>query len=144
MSLRQASVTLLERSYCLANSGYLSSELGPEMICAGKLDNDGDGETDGGVDSCQGDSGGPLICDIEGKAALVGVVSWGNGCAFEGYPGICSSPAYPSSYKWIRETVEPALKTTTTTTTRTTTRTTASDDQTLTFSIVMMLVPLFS
>lgn len=78
------------------------------MICAGKLDNNVDGLTDGGVDSCQGDSGGPLICGIDGKAALVGVVSWGYGCAFEGFPGIYSSTAHSSTKNWIRKTIDPA------------------------------------
>ena len=133
-SLQQASVTILERNYCLDSSGYLPSELGPDMICVGKLDNDGNGEADGGVNSCQGDWGGPLICDIEGKAALVGVASWGNGCALEGYPSIHSSAIYPSSYRWIRETVEPALITTTET------MTTASNHQILTLNAIPMLV----
>ena len=131
-SLKQASVTLLERSYCLANSGYSSSELGPEVICAGKLDNDGNGLADGGVDACNKDFGGPLICPIEGKAALVGVVSWRKRCAVEGLPGLYSSVAYPSSYKWIRETVDPA-----------TPMTLASNEQTLTFNIILMFALLF-
>ena len=41
-----------------------------------------------GKDACQGDSGGPLICSINQKAVLVGVVSYGNGCGEEGWPGI--------------------------------------------------------
>ena len=38
----------------------------------------------GGVDTCQGDSGGPLI--VDGK--LVGITSWGEGCAAPGKPGV--------------------------------------------------------
>lgn len=47
------------------------------MVCAGNF-------TFGGVDSCQGDSGGPLVCN----GALVGVTSWGDGCAEPKLPGV--------------------------------------------------------
>lgn len=41
------------------------------MICAASS----------GVDSCQGDSGGPLALRIDGAWEIVGIVSFGNGCA---------------------------------------------------------------
>merc|ERR550539_220388 len=63
------------------------------MICAGVKE--------GGKDSCQGDSGGPMI-DAETKA-LVGIVSWGIGCAEGSHPGIYTEVAY--FVDWIKEKV---------------------------------------
>ena len=50
-----------------------------ESICAGKR----------GVDTCQGDSGGPMVGrDATGEWVQIGIVSWGLGCARDGYPGV--------------------------------------------------------
>jgi secreted trypsin-like serine protease len=50
-----------------------------QSICAGRT----------GVDTCQGDSGGPMVDrDAKGEWVQVGIVSWGLGCARDGYPGV--------------------------------------------------------
>jgi len=55
------------------------------------------GVTEGGRDTCQGDSGGPYVAlglDGDGNGSveptLVGVTSWGEGCAGAGYPGFAT------------------------------------------------------
>lgn len=49
--------------------------IAPNVIC---------GNAEEGKDSCQGDSGGPLASQLDGKAYVLGVVSYGIGCSGDG------------------------------------------------------------
>jgi len=70
---KEVNVKLVDFKKC--NKEY-DGVLEDGMLCAGKKGS--------GKDSCQGDSGGPLVCkDKNRKWYLVGVVSWGYGCAEE-------------------------------------------------------------
>jgi trypsin len=39
-------------------------------------------------DACKRDSGGPLVAKFGTRPVLVGLVSWGQGCAEAKYPGV--------------------------------------------------------
>ncbi|XP_033643912.1 uncharacterized protein LOC117303722 isoform X2 [Asterias rubens] len=79
--LQEARVPLLSRSTCTSRRVY-GYKLTNQMMCAGYLN--------GGIDSCDGDSGGPLVCEYNGVWQLVGVTSWGSGCAQPNAPGVYS------------------------------------------------------
>lgn len=75
--LQKASVNKFSDEQC---DEFYSNVVSNSMICAGRRE--------GGVDACQGDSGGPIGVDTAERFTVVGVVSWGYGCARKGKPGV--------------------------------------------------------
>jgi transmembrane serine protease 11D len=72
IDLLGAEVPIVSNEVCNRPESY-NGDVTAAMLCAGKRE--------GGIDSCQGDSGGPLSTLVEGRPTLIGVVSWGEGCA---------------------------------------------------------------
>ena len=83
--LQKVEVPIMSMTECKSYLGPLPKG----QICAGY--------EEGGRDSCQGDSGGPLTI----KNLLVGIVSWGEGCARPRKPGVYAEIAYYRN--WIKE-----------------------------------------
>lgn len=87
--LMKVVVPIISDTECRKN--YLSiGYTGPvidSMICAGY--------SSGGKDACQGDSGGPFVGrGPDNRYYLVGVVSWGIGCAKPMVPGVYTEVSY--------------------------------------------------
>ncbi len=71
--LNKVEVPLVTAKACNDPAAY-NGGITDRMLCAGLVQ--------GGKDSCQGDSGGPLfVKQTSGDYLLLGVVSWGDGCA---------------------------------------------------------------
>ncbi|KAL7735799.1 hypothetical protein ACLKA6_017805 [Drosophila palustris] len=85
--LQQVQVSLVDNAECQA--AYHWRPITQGMLCAAV--------PGGGKDACQGDSGGPLVVNNR----LLGIVSWGEGCAREDYPGVYAS--VPHFQAWIAE-----------------------------------------
>lgn len=88
--LKSADVTIIGRDACASFTYNYGSSIQLSMICA----------RDAGKDACIGDSGGPLVSNGQ----LVGIVSWGKGCAKEKYPGVYADVAYFND--WIENTAK--------------------------------------
>ncbi|KTF97966.1 hypothetical protein cypCar_00032028 [Cyprinus carpio] len=81
--LQEAHVPIISDAVC-NGPDYYDNQVTTTMFCAGY--------EKGGTDSCQGDSGGPFVAaDVLSKTSryrLLGVVSWGTGCAMAKKPGV--------------------------------------------------------
>lgn len=91
--LREVTVPVMTLAKCQSGDGEGYPKVTERQICAGHFDQ-------GAQDSCNGDSGGPLVIRAPGAPdRLVGIVSWGNGCALKSKPGVYTRAA---SFKtWI-------------------------------------------
>ncbi|TVY64350.1 Trypsin [Lachnellula suecica] len=91
-NLRKVTVPVVARATCQAEYG--TSAVTTNMFCAGLAA--------GGKDSCSGDSGGPIVDASTGT--LIGLVSWGQGCAEANYAGVYTRignyVTYINTNKW--------------------------------------------
>lgn len=72
LKLLTVDVPVISNAECNKPESY-DGRVTAQMFCAGARE--------GGLDSCQGDSGGPVMAEISDSKLIVGIVSWGFGCA---------------------------------------------------------------
>ncbi|EJK69075.1 hypothetical protein THAOC_09706 [Thalassiosira oceanica] len=103
--LREVEVYTISNNECDDSEGVIDGErdsyngqITSSMLCA---------EHPKRKDACQGDSGGPLVKKSGSGSGeefeLVGVVSWGVGCAHDDFPGVYARVS--AEYSWIKEEV---------------------------------------
>eukprot|EP00092_Neocalanus_flemingeri_P011794 GFUD01012717.1.p1 GENE.GFUD01012717.1~~GFUD01012717.1.p1 ORF type:complete len:322 (+),score=80.03 GFUD01012717.1:117-1082(+) len=88
--LQYVEVNVLSNPECSDSYG---SSITEQMLCANV--------EGGGKDACQGDSGGPLVSRNPDLYELIGVVSWGAGCAEADYPGVYARMS--KQLAWVAE-----------------------------------------
>jgi len=93
--LMAVDLPLISFEQCRGSKYKYSETIKYTMICAGYRM--------GGKDTCNGDSGGPLVQKVNNKSILVGIVSWGYGCAKRKYPGVYTNVSY--YIDWIHSTL---------------------------------------
>ena len=76
--LRSVILKVGTSSSCNRGNATKAGYFAPSMLCA----------SNPGRDTCSGDSGGPLISTSNGHAVLVGITSFGQGCAEASHPGV--------------------------------------------------------
>lgn len=91
--LRKVSVPLVSKTDCNAKHVYAGG-IDDSMLCAGY--------PQGLKDACQADSGGPLVIRSGSRDLLVGVVSWGEGCASPNRYGVYGKVS--KVIGWIKKT----------------------------------------
>lgn len=98
-TLKAAVTPIISDAACGSPSVYGYEFNAATMVCAGYLD--------GGTDTCNGDSGGPLESPLEGGGhRLVGITSWGYGCAGEDAPGVYTRIAEAAQRTWVENEVD--------------------------------------
>ncbi|WP_351227178.1 serine protease [Streptomyces sp. NPDC002133] len=93
--LRKVKVPLVSHDECKVSYNSYNSKVN---ICAGVE----------GKDSCQGDSGGPLFREVPGRRQpiQIGIVSYGDGCAAQGAPGVYTSLSSSKLWNTLSESPE--------------------------------------
>ncbi|XP_078695040.1 uncharacterized protein LOC144923987 isoform X3 [Branchiostoma floridae x Branchiostoma belcheri] len=79
-TLMKVSLPLVSLGRCRRAHPQFAADISKNMFCAGR--------TSGGRDACEGDSGGPFAAYDNGRWVLLGLVSWGDGCALQGKYGV--------------------------------------------------------
>jgi len=90
--LLKVSLSMLSTETCMKNIN-IGSKITNNMLCAYTP----------GKDTCSGDSGGPLNWEDNNTSQvyLVGIVSFGIGCAKDGYPGVYTKVT--NYLNWIQQ-----------------------------------------
>ena len=88
--LRSVVLKVGTTSSCTRGNATEGAYFAPSMLCA----------SNPGRDTCSGDSGGPLISTHNGHAVLVGITSFGQGCAEARHPGVYTRAS--AIHAWTR------------------------------------------
>jgi Trypsin len=94
--LQGVDVNVMSDTLCESRYSFYGGIEEPYEICAAAP----------GKDACQGDSGGPLVNPYGAAPAddrLVGIVSWGFGCADPHFPGVYTEVAEPSIRSFVTQ-----------------------------------------